>query len=155
MTTNEDSTMKKTPRKGPLGRELRMWGYTVNGILIPWTVTQQILLDYSRLRGLLLCNAKYRYQEALIDWARKQSEQTGNPSDILSREMIEVNMTDIHIFTDKYFIEGKNRSRGERFPTDQLAARFDRIYIGHRIKLAGFWLPQEIEIGVMLPEILM
>ena len=95
MTTNEDSTMKKTPRKGPIERELRMWGYTVNGIFIPWTITQQILLDYCRLRGLLLCNAKYRYQEALINWARKQSEQTGNPSDILSREMIEVNMTDI------------------------------------------------------------
>ena len=155
MTTNEDSTMKKTPRKGPIERELRMWGYTVNGIFIPWTITQQILLDYCRLRGLLLCNAKYRYQEALINWARKQSEQTGNPSDILSREMIEVNMTDIHLFTNQYFIEGKNRSRGERFPTDQLAAMFDRIYIEHRRKVYGFGLPQEIEIGVMLPQILM
>ena len=155
MTTNEHSTMKKTPRKGPIERELRMWGYTVNGIFIPWTIAQQILLDYCRLRGLLLCNAKYRYQEALINWAREQSEKTGNPSDILSREMIEVNIVDIHLFTDKYFVEGKNRSQGAGFPTDQLAACFERVYIEHGIKLSGIRLPWEIDIGVMLPETLM
>ena len=89
---NEVEKPKTTERKGPIERELRLWGHSLFGYFVPWTNFQQVILDVARMRGLILCNGKYRYQEALIDWVLKRSVLTGNKEDILCREMVQVRL---------------------------------------------------------------
>jgi hypothetical protein len=94
---NGSGRANKTQRKGPIERELRLWGHSLRGNFTPWTELQKVILDYSRLLGLMMCNAKYRYQEGLIAWALKESRKSGNPADFRERDMIQVRIISTYV----------------------------------------------------------
>jgi hypothetical protein len=105
--SKENGRVKKPVKKGPIEREMRLWGHALFAEFIPWTKAQQIILGYSRMRGLVLCNSKYRYQEALINWALEQSCKTGNEADILCREMIQASAVSTSKLTKSTTLKGK------------------------------------------------